>query len=125
MKKPFVIVFHLMLTSFFYNDANAQQNTFLKTDNFTFDNNSNRVQLDPLQSPGLNFDLNDWKLQTISSSNTFTEISATKLVAGYSSDLFYTDSGDGSVVFKVPSNGGHYWRINLSSLRITSNGWWR
>lgn len=106
MKKSFVIVLHLILVSFFYNDANAQQNTFLKTDNFSFDNNSNRVQLDPLQSPGLNFDLNDWKLQTISSSNTFTEISATKLVAGYSSDLFYTDSGDGSVVFKVPSNGG-------------------
>lgn len=106
MKKPFVIVFHLMLTSFFYNDANAQQNTFLKTDNFTFDNNSNRVQLDPLQSPGLNFDLKDWKLQTINSSNLAIDIPASNLVFGYTSSLFYTDPNDGSIVFRVPSNGG-------------------
>lgn len=64
------------------------------------------LQLDPLKSPGLNFDLKDWKLQTINTAdNTFKEITATNLVAGYSSDLFYSNSNDGSIVFKAPSNG--------------------
>ena len=107
MKKSFFIVLHLVLVSFIYNDANAQLNTFLHTDNFSLINNSNSIQLDPLKSPGLNFDLKDWKLQTINTAdNTFKEITATNLVAGYSSDLFYSNSSDGSIVFKVPSNGG-------------------
>ena len=68
--------------------------------------NKKMSQLDPNKSPSSNFDLKDWKLQTINTAdNTLKEITATNLVAGYSSDLFYTDSGDGSLVFKVPSNG--------------------
>lgn len=68
--------------------------------------NKKMSQVDPIKSPTSNFDLKDWKLQTISSSNTSTDISANALVAGYSSSFFYTDSSDGSMVFRVPSNGG-------------------
>lgn len=90
---------------FTFLEVNAQVNTLFNGNNFEIQNRNNN-QLDPNIAPGKNFDLKDWKLQTINTvDNTFKEITATKLVAGYSSDLFYTDSGDGSVVFKVPSNG--------------------
>jgi len=64
------------------------------------------IQLDPNKLQGLNFDLKDWKLQTISPTNTSTDIGAASLVAGYSSSFFYRNASDGSIVFKVPSNGG-------------------
>lgn len=106
MKKPFAVLFCFMLTSFLYNGANAQLKTVLKNDNFSDKSKTNRIQLNPIISTGLNFDLKDWKLQTISSSNTFTEISAASLIGGYSNSFFYTNPSDGSMVFRVPSNGG-------------------
>jgi hypothetical protein len=57
-------------------------------------------------APSSNFNLADWKLQTINSSNTQTDILAPVLNAGYISPLFYTNTTDGSMVFRVPSNGG-------------------
>jgi hypothetical protein len=60
----------------------------------------------PSLPPGSNFDLNAWKLQTLDQSLVFTEISASSLGAGYTSSFFYTDPTDGSIVCRVPSNGG-------------------
>jgi hypothetical protein len=64
------------------------------------------AQLNPLFPPGSNFDLSAWKLQTLTESLVFTEISASQLQSGYTSSFFYTNSTDGSMVFRVPSNGG-------------------
>jgi len=55
--------------------------------------------------PSSYFDLSAWKLQTLDASNAFTEIMSAQLVAGFNSDLFYTNPPDNSMVFKVPSNG--------------------
>jgi len=57
-------------------------------------------------APSTNFNLADWKLQTIDSSNLQADILAPALNAGYISPLFYTSTTDGSMVCKVPSNGG-------------------
>ncbi len=62
--------------------------------------------LNPLLPPGSNFDLSAWKLQTLDQNLLFTEITATSLGTGYTSSFFYTDPTDGSIVCKVPSNGG-------------------
>lgn len=62
--------------------------------------------INPLLPPGSNFDLSVWKLQTLDQSLIFTEISANLLGNGYTSSFFYTDQTDGSIVCKVPSNGG-------------------
>ena len=64
------------------------------------------LALNPLLPPGSNFDLNAWKLQTLDQNLLFTEISAGSLGAGYTNSLFYSDPDDGSIVCKVPSNGG-------------------
>lgn len=63
------------------------------------------VALNPLVSPGSNFDLSAWKLQTLDVNALFTEIFSSQLITGYKSDLFYTDMSDGAMIFKVPSNG--------------------
>ncbi|MHC1705655.1 MAG: polysaccharide lyase family 7 protein [Tenuifilaceae bacterium] len=55
--------------------------------------------------PSSYFDLSAWKLQTLDANNAFTEIMSAQLVAGFNSDLFYTNPPDNSMVFKVPSNG--------------------
>ena len=57
--------------------------------------------------PGANFDLSAWKLQTLNESNySFTEVKDPEELANHSSSFFYTDKSDGSMVFRVPSNGG-------------------
>jgi hypothetical protein len=66
---------------------------------------SSAAQLNPSLPPGSNFDLSAWKLQTISTSNAFTEVFSAALASGYTSNLFYTNATDGSMIFKVPSNG--------------------
>lgn len=90
---------------FTFLEVNAQVNTLLNGNNFEI-HNLNNTQLDPNIAPGRNFDLKDWKLQTINSSNEAIDIPASNLVSGYTSSLFYTDPNDGSIVFRVPSNGG-------------------
>jgi hypothetical protein len=80
--------------------------------------------LNPLVPPGTNFDLSAWKLQTLTTGLAFTEVAAAQLVAGHTSIFFYTDSIDGSMVMRVPSNGGTtsgstYPRVEL---RQTGNG---
>lgn len=67
--------------------------------------NVNLFALNPLLPPGSNFDLSAWKLQTLDSNLAFTEIFVPQLTSGYTSDFFYTNSSDGSMVFRVPSNG--------------------
>ncbi|MEI6751828.1 MAG: polysaccharide lyase family 7 protein [Paludibacter sp.] len=62
--------------------------------------------LDPLLPPGSNFDLDSWILQTISSTNLFEEKLPPDLRNGFTNSLFYTNTVDGSLVFRVPSNGG-------------------
>jgi len=107
MKKPFAVLICFILTSFFYNAANAQLKIVQEIDYFSDKSNTDRIQQNSLISTSLNFDLKDWKLQTINTvNNTFKEITASNLVAGYFSDLFYSNPSDGSMVFKVPSNGG-------------------
>ncbi len=55
--------------------------------------------------PGANFDLNAWKLQTLDADLKFIEKTPFELETGYTSPFFYSDSTDGSMVFRVPSNG--------------------
>ena len=84
------------------------------------------IALNPLLPPGSNFDLSAWKLQTLDQNLLFTEISASSLGTGYTSSLFYTDSTDGSIVFKVPSNGtptsgSTYPRVELRQMTNGAN----
>ena len=86
------------------------------------------LALNLLTPPGSNFDLNAWKLQTLDQNLLFTEISASSLVNGYTSDFFYTNSSDGSIVFNVPSNGtptsgSTYPRVELR--QMTSGANWK
>lgn len=61
--------------------------------------------LNPQLPPGSNFDLSAWKVQTLDDNfKLFTAYSA-DLVNGYTSQFFNTNPSDGSLVFKVPSNG--------------------
>jgi len=59
----------------------------------------------PSRPPGQNFDLSAWKLQTLDAGLNFTEIQPADLTSGYTSSFFYTNSSDGSIVLRVPSNG--------------------
>ena len=72
--------------------------SFIILSTFTFAQN-------PSRPPGQNFDLSAWKLQTLDQNLLFTEISASSLGNGYTSSFFFTNSNDGSIVCKVPSNG--------------------
>jgi len=54
--------------------------------------------------PGSNFDLNSWKLQTLNDNRSFLEIKPVQLPI-HTSWFFYTDSTDGSMVFRTPING--------------------
>ena len=65
------------------------------------------AQLNPKLPPGSNFDLSAWKLQTLDTTDlSFVEIAASQLTSGHKNNYFYTDSVDGSMVFRVPSNAG-------------------
>jgi len=82
--------------------------------------------LNPTLPPSSNFDLSAWKLQTLDSNLAFNEILVPQLTNGYISDYFYTNSSDGSLVFRVPSNGtptsgSTYPRVELRQLTGGSN----
>jgi hypothetical protein len=64
------------------------------------------LALNPQLPPGSNFDLDPWILQTISSTNLFEEKLPPDLRSGFTNSLFYTNTDDGCLVFRVPSNGG-------------------
>lgn len=83
---------------------------------------------DPAKSPGSNFDLSAWKLQTLNEKdNSFLEIKDSNELKEHESDFFYTDSTDGAMVFKCPSNGGttsagtKYPRVELRQMREGAN----
>lgn len=63
------------------------------------------AQLNPSLPPSSNFDLSAWKLQTLDSNYKFIEFRPAQLTAGYTSEFFHTNPTDGSMVFRVPSNG--------------------
>lgn len=63
------------------------------------------VALNPVLPPSSNFDLSAWKLQALDVSLAIKEIFVPQLSNGYGSDFFYTNPVDGSIVFRVPSNG--------------------
>ena len=63
------------------------------------------AQLNSKVPPSGNFDLRSWKLQTLDTNYHFTEVKPSKLSTGYTSNLFYTDSLDGALVFRTPENG--------------------
>lgn len=84
------------------------------------------IALNPALKPSGNFDLSAWKLQTLDQSLSFTEIMASSLSTGYTSSYFYTNSSDGSMVFKVPSNGtptsgSSYPRVELRQMTGGAN----
>lgn len=81
-------------------------NLFISTFLFLVLINPPIFALNTLLPPGSNFDLDPWILQTISIENKFEEKLPPDLRTGYTSNLFYTNTTDGSMVFKVPSNGG-------------------
>lgn len=83
---------------------------------------------DPTKPPGKNFDLSAWKLQTLSETDqSFLEITNSSQLEVYTSYFFYTDSFDGSMVLKCPSNGGttsagtKYPRVELRQLGDGAN----
>src|SRR5205085_4421129 len=59
--------------------------------------------LDPGKPPGGNFNLSHWKL-TLPDADS-SEISAARLMAGFTNSFFYTDA-DGAAVFLSPVTGG-------------------
>jgi hypothetical protein len=80
----------------------------------------------PSLPPSSNFDLSAWKLQTLDTGLNFTEIQPAVLTNGYSTSFFYTDPSDGSMVFRVPSNGtptsgSTYPRVELRQLTNGAN----
>ena len=84
------------------------------------------AQLNPLLPPGSNFDLSAWKIHTLDSNYNYIEVNSAQLVAGYTSKWFYTDKSDGSMVFKVPSNGqptttATYPRVELRQMTQGAN----
>jgi hypothetical protein len=87
---------------------------------------SSYAQLNTSLPPGSNFDLSAWKLQTLDSNYNFVEKTASQLSAGYTTSFFYTNPNDGSMVFKVPSNGGttsgsSYPRVELRQMTQGAN----
>ena len=84
------------------------------------------AQLNPLLPPGSNFDLSAWKIHTLDSNYKFIEVYSAQLAAGYTSEFFYTNPTDGSMVFKVPSNGqptttATYPRVELRQMTQGAN----
>lgn len=84
------------------------------------------IAQNPTLSPSSNFDLSAWKLQTLDANSNFTEIQATTLSNSYTSSFFYTDTTDGSMVFRVPSNGqstsgSSYPRVELRQMTGGAN----
>ncbi|AYV78394.1 MAG: hypothetical protein Edafosvirus11_29 [Edafosvirus sp.] len=83
------------------------------------------MSLNPSKPPGSNFNLGIWELDLPVKSGTSIEIiPGTELTAGYTSEYFYTDKTDGSMVFWCPATGAatpnsHFPR---SELRETGNG---
>lgn len=63
------------------------------------------AQLNPSLPPSSNFNLTGWNIHTLDSNYNFIEIYTSQLTAGYTSEFFYTNPTDGSMVFRVPSNG--------------------
>ncbi|MES2900737.1 MAG: polysaccharide lyase family 7 protein [Pseudomonadota bacterium] len=62
--------------------------------------------LNPSLQPGGNFNLSIWNLQLPSGSPRRPDtISPTRLEGGYTSQYFYTDSGDGAMTFWTPEQG--------------------
>ena len=80
----------------------------------------------PSLPPSSNFDLSAWKLQTLDTNLAFTEIQAVDLTNSYISNNFYTSATDGSMVFRVPSNGqptsgSSYPRVELRQMTNGAN----
>jgi len=75
-------------------------------------------------TPGDNFDLGAWKLQTLS--NLDSSKIEVNPINTYTSNFFYTNSADNSMVFRVPSNGGtttnaSYPRVELRQMTAGAN----
>jgi hypothetical protein len=84
------------------------------------------AQLNPLLPPGGNFDLSAWKIHTLDTNYKYIEVYSAQLVSGYTSKWFYTNPADGSIVFKVPSNGqptttASYPRVELRQMTQGAN----
>ncbi|MEI7675969.1 MAG: polysaccharide lyase family 7 protein [Bacteroidales bacterium] len=63
------------------------------------------IALNPQLPPGSNFDLSAWEIQTLDSNLSLLDVYSNDLMNGYSSNFFFTNPTDGSLVFNVPSNG--------------------
>ncbi len=62
------------------------------------------IRLTSQNTPGDNFDLTRWKLQTLKEiDSSYTEA---KPIGNHTNRFFYTDDSNGAMVFEVPSNGG-------------------
>lgn len=83
--------------------------------------------LNPLLPPGSNFDLSTWKVQTLDVDLHVVNILSPELMNGYTTNYFYTNPTDGSLVFKVPSNGDAitgptgYPRVELRQMSAGAN----
>jgi len=83
--------------------------------------------LNPLLPPSSNFDLSAWKVQTLDADLHVVNILSPELNNGYSTNYFYTHPTDGSLVFKVPSNGDAitgptgYPRVELRQMSAGAN----
>lgn len=80
--------------------------------------------LNAQNTPGENFDLSAWKLQTLADlDSSRIEVNP---VGTHTSNFFYTNSVDDAMAFKVPSNGGttpnaSYPRVELRQLGTGAN----
>jgi hypothetical protein len=83
--------------------------------------------LNPSLPPSSNFDLSAWKVQTLDVDLHVVNILSPELTNGYTTNYFYTNPTDGSLVFKVPSNGDAitgatgYPRVELRQMSAGAN----
>lgn len=101
MNKHIIILFLLVGQNFYVCNLNAQN------------------------TPGENYDLSAWKLQTLEESySSFTQVNP---IGTHSSNFFYTNSSDNAIAFRCPSNGGttsanaSYPRVELRQVGAGAN----
>ncbi|ATB31635.1 polysaccharide lyase family 7 protein [Melittangium boletus] len=84
--------------------------------------NCSSYALDPKKSPGENFDLSGYKLQTLDGALQFKQVSP---INTYTDKYFYTDSSTGAMTFYVPSGAGSTTNSHYPRSELRTNATWR
>lgn len=77
--------------------------------------------LNPSLSPGQNFDLSAYTLQTLDGHLQFKEVSP---IGSYQDAFFFTDPTTGAMIFRVPSGAGHSKHSEFPRVELRENKSW-